>query len=86
MESERIVTGFVQVLRANGLSVPTGMAILFAEALALLGVDVRTKVYWAGRATLVRRVEDIPAYDRAFAAYWQDRPATVEVLVEAAPP
>jgi uncharacterized protein with von Willebrand factor type A (vWA) domain len=85
MESERIVTGFVQVLRANGLSVTTGMAILFAEAVALLGVGIRTKVYWAGRATLVRRVEDIPAYDRAFAAYWQDRPATVEVLVEAAP-
>ena len=31
MESERIVTGFVRVLRANGLSVPMGMAILFAE-------------------------------------------------------
>ena len=86
MESERIVTGFVQVLRANGLSVTTGMAILFAEAMALLGMDMRTRVYWAGRATLVRRVEDIPAYDRAFAAYWQDRPATVEVPLETAPP
>ena len=73
MESERIVTGFATVLRANGLSVPTGAAILFAEALALVGVRARAKVYWAGRATLVRRVEDIPTYDRAFAAYWRDR-------------
>lgn len=86
LQSERIVTGFVRVLRANGLSVPMGMAILFAEALALLGVDARDKVYWAGRATLVRRVEDIPAYDRAFAAFWQDRPDPMEVPLAMAPP
>ncbi len=77
-EPERIVTGFARVLRANGLSVPTGMAILFAEALALVGLDARTKVYWAGRATLVRRLEDIPVYDRVFAAYWQDRADQIE--------
>jgi uncharacterized protein len=77
MESERIVTGFVRVLRAQGLSISTGMAILFAEALALVGLESRTRVYWAGRATLVRREEDIAAYDRAFAAYWQDRPDQV---------
>jgi uncharacterized protein with von Willebrand factor type A (vWA) domain len=85
-ESERLVTGFVRVLRANGLSVPMGMAVMFAEALALLGVDARDKVYWAGRATLVRRVEDIPAYDRAFAAFWQDRPEPIEVPLQMAPP
>ncbi len=78
MESERIVTGFVRVLRAQGLSISTGMAILFAEALALVGLESRTRVYWAGRAALVRRGEDIAAYDRAFAAYWQDRPDQVD--------
>ena len=31
----------------------------------------RGVVYWAGRATLVRRPEDIAAYDRAFAAFWR---------------
>lgn len=82
MESERIVTGFVRVLRANGLSVPTGTAIVFAEALALVGLGTRTKVYWAGRATLVRRVEDVAVYDRAFAAYWQDRPGQTETPPE----
>ena len=91
MESEwpefgRIVTGFARVLRAHGLSVPMGMAILFAEALARLGVDRRDRVYWAGRATLVRRVEDIPVYDRAFAAFWQDRPEQIGLGVELAPP
>ena len=29
-----------------------------------------TSVYWAGRATLVRRPEDIELYDRGFAAWW----------------
>ena len=30
-------------------------------------------VYWAGRTTLVRRVEDVPIYDRAFDAFWLRR-------------
>ena len=54
-DAERIVAGFARALRANGLSVPTGTAVLFAEALALVGVDSPSQVYWAGRATLVRR-------------------------------
>ena len=74
VDPERIVAGFARALRANGLSVPTGMAVMFAEALALVGVDDPDRVYWAGRATLVRRIEDVPVYDRVFAAYWQDRP------------
>ena len=73
-DAERIVAGFARALRANGLSVPTGTAVLFAEALALVGVDNPSRVYWAGRATLVRRSEDMPVYDRVFASYWQDRP------------
>jgi uncharacterized protein with von Willebrand factor type A (vWA) domain len=82
VDAERIVAGFARALRANGLSVPTGMAVLFAEALALVGVDNPAHVYWAGRATLVRRVEDVPVYDRVFAAYWQARPAAVLAPVE----
>ena len=33
----------------------------------------RHDVYWAGRATLVRRPEDIELYDRAFAVFWDAR-------------
>ena len=32
------------------------------------GVDQRGPAYWAGRATLVHRPEDVPTYDRVFAA------------------
>src|SRR6185437_8659069 len=33
-------------------------------------------VYWAGRATLVRRPDDVTAYDRAFEAFWGDGPGS----------
>ncbi len=51
---------------------------MFAEALAAVGVETRDAVYWAGQATLVRRPEDLPTYDRAFAAWW-DRAAPPEL-------
>lgn len=38
-------------------------------------------MYWAGRATLVRRPEDLAVYDRSFEAFWLGRP-----LIEAQPP
>jgi len=41
------------------------------RALGELSLDRREPVYWAGRATLVRRPEDFPLYDRAFAAFWE---------------
>src|SRR5205814_1000909 len=43
----------------------------FVDALAALGVERERDVYWAGRATLVRRPEDVAMYDRAFAAFWR---------------
>jgi uncharacterized protein with von Willebrand factor type A (vWA) domain len=79
-DPDRIVAGFARALRANGLSVPTGSAVLFAEALVLVGMDRPSRVYWAGRATLIRRLEDVPVYDRVFAAYWRDRPEARPVV------
>ncbi len=84
-DAERIVVGFARALRANGLSVPTGTAVLFAKALALVGVDNPSRVYWAGRATLVRRSEDVPVYDQVFAAYWQDQAATMLAAMDSTP-
>ncbi|MGH9057798.1 MAG: vWA domain-containing protein [Acidimicrobiales bacterium] len=73
-EAGRIVTGFARALRAQGISLPTGSVVLFAEALALVGLGPGPgAAYWAGRATLICRPEDIPVYDRVFASYWQDR-------------
>jgi uncharacterized protein len=72
--ADRIVAGFARALRAAGVAVPTGSVVLFAEALGLVGLDDPDRVYWAGRATLVHRAEEIALYDRVFASYWQDHP------------
>src|SRR3989454_8030290 len=88
VEPERAALAFARVLRGMGLDVPVGNVIAFAEALGLVGMGRRPAVYWAGRATLVRRPEDAPAYDRAFDAFWHGRvpmrlgaPQPVEVTV-----
>lgn len=56
---------------------PLGSVIVFAEALAAVGLDEREKVYWAGRATLLHRPEDGPVFDRVFAEFFDNRPALV---------
>jgi uncharacterized protein with von Willebrand factor type A (vWA) domain len=70
VDVDRLAVGFARVLRGAGLDVPVGTTVLFAEALGAVGVSTRDSVYWAGRATLVSRPEDIEIYDRSFAAWW----------------
>lgn len=64
---DRVVVGFARALRDAGLEVPVGATVAFAEALAVVDPARRDDVYWSGRATLVRRPEDAPIYDRVFA-------------------
>ena len=68
--AERMAVTFARVLRGAGLRVPMGSVLTFVDALGHVGVDEREPVYWAGRATLVRRPEDIEVYDRSFAVFW----------------
>ena len=82
-EAERIAVAFARVLRGAGLEVPVGRAVTFAQALTLTGVDRSEPVYWAGRTTLLGRPEDIPAYDRAFDAFWRQR---LGILIAKTPP
>ncbi|MBI5090634.1 MAG: VWA domain-containing protein [Actinobacteria bacterium] len=67
---DRLAVAFGRVLRGLGLRVPIHSVIDFSESLGLLGIDRRESVYWAGRSTLVRRPEDLPLFDRAFAVFW----------------
>jgi len=80
-----IAVAFTQVLRGVGLAVPTSCTHTFAEALCATGIDDRHRTYWAGRATLVRRPEDIEPYDRAFAVFFEDRQGTGTDLVAEEP-
>lgn len=68
--TESVPVAFARVLRGLGLDVPVASVVLFAEALHAVGLDRRRELYWAGRATLVRRREDVAAYDAGFAAFW----------------
>jgi uncharacterized protein with von Willebrand factor type A (vWA) domain len=71
--AERFVVMFATLLRRSGLDVPVGSVIMFAQALGEIGLDVRDHVYWAGRATLVRRPEDREIFDRVFAEFFENR-------------
>src|SRR5690606_14850924 len=68
---------FSRALRRAGLEPPLGSVVAFVQALGEVGVS-RSAVYWAGRATLVHRPEDIEVYDLAFAAFWTGEARSVE--------
>ena len=74
--AEKFATAFARILRGAGLSVPIGCALTFFEALGAVGIEDRDHVYWAARSTLIRRPEDLPLFDRAFAIFW-DQKATI---------
>jgi uncharacterized protein with von Willebrand factor type A (vWA) domain len=69
--ASELVVGFAAELRRRGLTVPPDTVLAYARALDVVGLDERDPVYWAGRSTLVRRPEDVAAYDAAFSAYWE---------------
>ena len=64
-ELDEIAVGLVRALRRAGVPVSTGATVVYARALTAVGSSA-TGAYWAGRATLVRRPEDVAAYDRVF--------------------
>lgn len=78
---DRWLVAFARALRAAGLAVPVGSVTVFARALGLVGLGTRSAVYWAGRATLVTRVEDLPVYDRVFATFWEALPVVLSTPV-----
>jgi uncharacterized protein len=70
---DRMSVSFVRLLRAAGIKVALGSSVDYGVALAQVGIERRGPVYWAGRATLIRRPEDIPTYDKVFGAFWDGR-------------
>src|SRR5215469_13664974 len=70
VEPERIAVAFTRVLRGAGIDVTVGATLTFARALECVGLAERREVYWAARATLVTRPEQIVTFDRAFTVFW----------------
>ncbi|HEX9122834.1 MAG TPA: VWA domain-containing protein [Actinomycetota bacterium] len=71
-ESEPLgrLTGFGRELRRRGLPVGTGRIVTFCRAVAALSPLDRDDLYWAGRAALVARPEDVETFDQTFDAYF----------------
>ncbi|MBW3667812.1 MAG: VWA domain-containing protein [Actinobacteria bacterium] len=82
----RLAVGFATALRRSGLAVSPDSVVAFAEALTAVGLEQRTGVYWAGRATLVRAPEHIAAYDAAFDRFWLGTPSAPGEATSPPPP
>lgn len=70
MSAVERLTEFGRELRAQGLPVGTGRIEAFCRAASLLELE---DLYFAGRATLVGRREDLPVYDRVFRSFFGGR-------------
>lgn len=72
-----MVVGLAHTLRAAGVEAAPDRVHVFVDALSRLDVGRRADVFWAGRLTLCSNADDLPRYDRVFAAYFGDRPGTL---------
>ena len=81
-----VAVGFACALRRAGLEVSLTSALLYAEAMSVCDVGSRTSLYWAGRAALVHRFEDVGVYDAVFGAYWLGEPMGLSPVVAASVP
>jgi uncharacterized protein len=79
-----VLVHFGQQLRAEGLAVGTGDLLTFSAALAGLSPSDIQDVYWAGRATLVIRRDDIPVYDRVFRSFFLDDDSSFAMILKSA--
>jgi uncharacterized protein len=85
---------FGRVLRRAGIDVHPGRLLDVIEALEQVNLAARDEVYHTCRTLLVHRHEQIPIFDRAFAAFWRaqsaatvrnasrldrSRPSTIEI-------
>lgn len=80
----RALAGFGRELRAAGLTVGTGQVVAFCRALACFDPADLRDVYWSGRACLVSRCDDLPAYDAAFTRYFLATDGRPRVVAPAA--
>ena len=70
LEIERLAAGFIHTLRSGGLVVPISSSLRYVQSLRAVGLGNGDDVYWAGRATLVVRPEDIAMYNAMFLAFF----------------
>jgi uncharacterized protein with von Willebrand factor type A (vWA) domain len=65
------LVGFGRELRRRGLPVGTGRILTFCRSIGALAPADRDGLYWAGRACLISRPEDVREFDSAFEEYFR---------------
>ncbi|MYH71149.1 MAG: VWA domain-containing protein [Acidimicrobiia bacterium] len=86
MQVDEIAVGFVNALRGAGIDVAVGSSVNYYQALGAVGMEQRSSVYWAGRATLVTEPDDIELYDKIFDAYYGGQLLVATPVVEVTQP
>ena len=79
-----VLLGFARALRHAGVAATPERVQSMLTAAAALDVTEPAGVYWAGRLTLCAEPDDIPTYDAAFTAYFQDKPPRTQQAPPAA--
>ncbi|MDE0975267.1 MAG: VWA domain-containing protein [Candidatus Nanopelagicales bacterium] len=69
---DELLVGFGQTLRQAGLSIGSDDILTFCSGVSHLDIADLMNVYWAGRATLVRRNDHVPIYNVIFQEYFLD--------------
>lgn len=86
MQADEVAVGFVNALRGAGIDVAVGSSVNYYQALGAVGLEQRSSVYWAGRATLVTEPDDIELYDKIFDAYYGGQQLVATPVVEVTQP
>ena len=76
-----VLVRFCRELRRSGLAVGTGDVLTYCVAMTPLDATDLVDLYWAGRATLVTRRDDIAVYDEVFRRFFLDAANPVPELV-----
>ena len=76
-----LLVGFAHELRAAGLAVGSGEVLTYCAAMTSLDPSDVVDLYWAGRATLVARHEQIDVYDEVFRRFFLDAADPVRELL-----
>jgi uncharacterized protein with von Willebrand factor type A (vWA) domain len=80
-----VLLGFARELRSAGLRVGTDDVLTYFKSMTPLDPTDLVDLYWAGKATLASRREDIPVYDRVFRGYFLGEQAPAKDLLTLRP-
>jgi uncharacterized protein with von Willebrand factor type A (vWA) domain len=80
-----VLVRFCRELRRAGLAVGSGDVLTYCMAVTPLDATDLVDLYWAGRATLVTRRDDIAVYDEVFRRFFLDAANPVPELITLTP-